>query len=428
MEVVKKIQLKNGLRVFLRPAKHQKLVSVMIGVKTGSEFEEKGKQGVAHFLEHMYFKGSKNFPSSKDVHYALEKFGATVNAATSYEYTNFYATLPPESLDFILEVFADILQNPLFPEPEIEKERAVILEELRMYEDDPRRKASELIFKTLFGDQPAGWPIGGYPETVSRIKREDLINFYKNYSSLNSTLIIAGNFNITRGLIKHIENLFGNFPRKKPKNYSKVLFKKGIKVDIFPKEKLNQAHLVLGFAGFKKPSLSQRILNYHLQTILGVGLSSRLFHILREELACAYYTYASYDVFPNRNLFTIHAGVELSKVLPAVQRIISLLNEVKQKGVSEEEIFKSKNILEASLIGSLETSLSLVNEIFSFFILNEPIPKIETLLKEIKKVKIKDIQKSAQSIFKKDYSGLTLIYPHADEKLKMDLKKTISML
>lgn len=426
---IQKFKLSNGFTILLWPERHQKLTSVMTVVRAGSMMEKRNKMGTAHFLEHMYFKGSKNFPNAKDLHHNLEKYGASVNAFTSYEYTSFYAVLPGRSLNFILEVFADILQNPLFPESEIEKERLVILEELRMYEDDPKRKVLDLIYETLFGNQPAGWPIGGTEKTVSQIKRADLFDFYKTcYSSLNSALIITGDFQNNQKLLQNLQTLFSAFPKRKTKSQHQTNFFHKPKIKILPKENIKQAHLVLAFAESRKPNFQERIAYRHLQTILGQGLSSRLFHILREELACAYYVSAYHDIYPDRHIFTINAGVELSKVSLALEKIVSLLRELKENGVQEEEIFKSKNILEASFYGSLETSYALADYLASSFVLQEPIREINHILHSIRNTKTQTIQKISQKIFQPNFSGLALIYPENKKSLQKDFLQIISRL
>lgn len=426
---IKKIRLANGLQIFLWPDRHQKLTSVMIVVRAGSMLEKSNRMGTAHFLEHMYFKGSKNFPNANELHHALEKYGASVNASTSYEYTNFYATLPGRNLDFILKIFADILQNPLFPKDEVEKERMVILEELKMYEDDPRRRVWDLIYETLFGNQPAGWPIGGTKKTVSRVNREDLIHFYRNnYSGLNSALIISGNFSVSQKLLQELQTLFISFPKKRIKSQPKTKFSPKTKIKILAKENIQQAHIILGFTEAKKPSFRERIIYSHLQTILGQGLSSKLFQVLREDLACAYYVSADYDAYSDRHILTFHAGIELSQLTDALKKIIFILQEIKVSGVSDEEIFKSKNLLEASLIGSLETSFALTSQIASSFVLAEPVAKIEKVLQTIRSITKKEIQTASQKIFQPSLAGLALIYPESNQNLKRKLRKIISQL
>ncbi len=424
--MLKVFKLKNGLTVFLNPEENHRLVAIYFVIRAGSEYETKDKNGTAHFLEHMYFKGSKNFPSAKELHYALEKHGAYVNAVTSYEATLFYAIVPPRNLKFILEVFADILKNPLFPQEEIDKERNVIIEELNMYEDDPKRKITDYAYETIFGDQPAGWPIGGTKETLQQISRQDLINFYnKNYSSLNTALIISGAFEITQNLIKSISELLSDYKKIKPASKPRAIFNPGFKINIYPNSKINQAHLAISFSEVfnKLPSIQKRINITHLATILGVGLSSRLFHILREELGVAYYTYTYFDVYPERYIFSIYAGVDLNKVQISVEKILTMLSDCKEKGFLNEELIKSKNILEASLIGNLETSANTASRIAESFILKEKLFPIKTLLNFIRKTDLGDLKKAANELFNYSKSSLVLIYPEDNQILKNELRK-----
>lgn len=424
--MIKELRLKNGFRCFLWPNETQNSVTVMITVKIGSIYETKENNGISHFLEHMYFKGSKKFPSAKELHYILEKYGALVNAATSYESTSFFSIIPSQSLEFILEVWSDILNNPLFPEEEIEKERRVIIEEINMYEDDPQRQVAENLFSALFKNQPAGYPIAGTKQSIQRLTRDDLLKFYqKCYSAKNSFLVITGNFEISKKLIKVIEKLFSNFPIKPLIQPPKTFKKPNFEVNLQTKKNLQQAHFVLGFAECfdKLPSLKERILISHLVSIIGRGFSSRLFQVLREEISAAYYNHAFSEICRDHLVVAFAAGLDFDKFELACYKIAEIIKDIKEKGITDEELFKSKNMLENSLICGLETSISLAHFISDHLVLGDKIPSLKEIRNLIKATTKKEINDLAKRLFLPQKAASALIFKESAPSLKKEIIK-----
>ncbi|MFH1198405.1 MAG: pitrilysin family protein, partial [bacterium] len=207
----KKTTLKNGLRVITMPMKGTQTSTVLVMVGTGSKYENREISGISHFLEHLFFKGTKKRPTSLMITEDLEKIGADYNAFTSKEVTGFYVRAASFQLDKSMEIVFDMLKNSVFPEDEIEKERKVILEEIKMIKDDPPRYAADLFEILLYGDTPAGWDLIGTPESVSKITREQIISYLSTqYSAKNIIVTVAGAID-NKTVLEKIKKHFGKF-------------------------------------------------------------------------------------------------------------------------------------------------------------------------------------------------------------------------
>jgi predicted Zn-dependent peptidase len=222
----KKISLKNGLRIITVPSKSTQTVTVLVLVGTGSKYERKEEKGISHFLEHMYFKGTKKRPSSLEIAETLDKVGGIYNAFTSQEYTGYFAKVSKEHFELALDWVSDIFLSSTLPEKEIEKERGVIIEEINMRKDHPMEHVQVLWQELLYGDQPAGWDVAGTVETVSKISRKDLINYRETqYVAPNTIVCLAGNFNEREG-VKKVKKYFSKIKigkgREKPKGDRKA--------------------------------------------------------------------------------------------------------------------------------------------------------------------------------------------------------------
>ena len=277
----KKIVFDNGLRIILAPRKDVQTVTVMALVGTGSEFDGK-KKGLAHFFEHMVFKGTKKYSNHKKICEAIEGIGGELNAGTGQEDTMFYAKIPCEYLDRGLSVISELIKNPKIPSKEIEKERLVIIEEAKEDYDLPPMLAAQLLDKLMFGKQPAGWPIEGSIETIRKIDREDLVRYMNSHIVSNSVVIVvAGNFNSRRAESK-IKRCFFDLRQ------GKLLEKKQTRENqsnprlLIRYKNTKQTNLVLGI---RAPSVSSPLAEALriLTIILGGNMSSRLFLSLREE-------------------------------------------------------------------------------------------------------------------------------------------------
>ncbi len=404
----KKTILENGLRIITVPMKDNPTVTVFVLVEAGSKYEAKENNGISHFLEHMCFKGTVTRPSNFDISGELDSLGAHYNAFTSQEYTGYYAKVEYSQVDKILDIISDMYLNPLLPTVEIEKEKGVIIEEINMYEDLPQRKVHELFYNLVYGDQPVGWSILGPKENISRVTREDFINYRTRlYTAPATTVVVAGNIDEEK-IITDITNIFSIMPKVLKGDKEKVKEDQKKPEVALHKKETDQTHLVLGVRTFDNYDERNKVMRL-LLGILDAGMSSRLFKKLRDEMGVCYYVHASHDAFTDHGLFSISAGVDNKRVKEVITVILAELNKLKTELVSEEELQKVKQNLIGSLYLGLETSDSLAQYFGGQEIMRDHIITPEELKAEINSINSVQIKALAEEIFIGQSLNLALI-------------------
>lgn len=420
--VHKKKTLKNGLRIVVVPIKGAPSVTVMSMIEAGSEYETKDKNGISHFLEHMFFKGTKNRPSSLDISKEFDGMGAEHNAFTANEITAYYAKSASKNFDKILDIISDMYLNPIFPEQEMEKEKGVIIEEINMYEDLPQRKVHDVLGELMYGDTTYGWSIAGPKENISKMKIEDFLNYRKTHYVAEKTLIVvAGDVEVNNAFTK-IEKLFKNI--EVGKRIKKVKVKESqVEPQVKVKNKeTDQSHLVLGFRAFGLHDKRMPALKV-LSTILGGGMSSRLFQKMREELGICYYIYTAINDFTDHGNFVIPAGVDKSRLEGAVDGILTEIRKIVKEKVSDDELKKAKDYLIGRMYLGLESSDSLAGFYGFQEIMREDIKTPKEVEKEIEKVTAADVLKLARQIFTNKNINLAIVGDVKDESRLKNLLK-----
>jgi predicted Zn-dependent peptidase len=417
----------HGLKILFLKNNNNLSTTLLILVKAGSDYEEKSKNGIFHFLEHLYFKGTKNYPSPKILMEAIDDLGGSYNAFTGHEYTGYYIKVLPEYSLPALKIFSDILLNPLFPEEEIEKERKVIFEEINLYQDSPSQFVIDLGNQVSFGDQPAGWPIIGNKETVSKIQRKDILDVVsEHYSTRNMLIVLSGKIINEKKLIDFIFENFKKYNSKKVKNKLKLKnYPKNYQEKIYFKE-VDQAHLFLGFPlpgifDLKKRRNYLRLLS----VILGGKSSSRLWLKIREELGAAYYISAYFSEYTDRSLFFIHAGVDLNRLELVLETIVEEINRFKKEGPQPKELKTSKAILKSVLLRDLEDSLETALFYGRYYLLEKRLINLKELIKEIDIVNFNDLKKELRNLFSFKQTKLAAIIP---KKIKINFSKIMQRL
>ncbi|HUD08697.1 MAG TPA: pitrilysin family protein [Candidatus Saccharimonadales bacterium] len=415
----KKTTFKNGLRLITAPMKDTNTVTVVVAVAAGSKYESKKINGLSHFLEHMFFKGTKKRPKTKDIAESLDAVGGEFNAYTSTESTAYYAKVDKEHIGLAIDVVSDIFLNSKIDPKEIEKERGVILQEINMYEDNPMLSVQEEFENLLYGDQPAGWKVIGTKENIARVSQKDFAGYMKNfYTAKNTVVSVVGNFGEMgeSGVIKEIEKIFSKM-RKGEVNKKQKTTEKQARPELKIKhKKTDQAHLVLGFRGYNMFHKDRFALAL-LANILGGTMSSRLFLSVRERLGLAYYVSAGDDESSDCGYFSVRAGVDTdkAKIEKTVKTIISEIKKMKARGVSEKELQKAKDNLRGKMALSLESS----DEVAAFLAGQElgrrEIKKPDEILRRIDKVKRDDILRVARDIFRNENLNLAIIGPIEDK-------------
>ena len=388
--------------------------TVLVLVEAGSKYETKKINGVSHFLEHLCFKGTKKRPTALSISSELESLGAVSNAFTGHEATGYFSKVRTEKLDNILDIIADIYVNPVFNEKEIEKEKGVVIEELNMYEDTPMRKVGDLFMALVYGDQPAGWDIGGTKEVIKSLKREQIVDYRgQHYVAKATTVIVAGAFN-EKELLKKIESLFAGIPVSKKFSKQKTVDSQMRPKALVHFKESDQTHIVLGARAFDMFDSRRYALDV-LSDILGGGMSSRLFQKVREELGAAYYVRAGSDLLTDHGLFAVSAGLNNSRVEQVVKAILGELKKISSSLVGEEELRKSKNHLTGGFMIGLETSDELANFYGQQEIFHEKIMSPKELVKKIEAVTAKEVLSVAKDIMKNKNLNLALIGPFKDK-------------
>lgn len=408
-----KITLANGLRVILASLPAFRSVTAIVLCGAGSRYEIAETNGVSHFLEHMFFKGTNRRPSALVISHALDEIGADYNAFTGKETTGYHIKAASQHLPLLLDMLSDMLWNSKFDHAEIEKERGVIIEEINLYEDTPMRRVVEIYEQVLWGNQPLGWDIGGRKEVIRKLTRANFTNYIdERYVPNNMVLSIAGDFN--RNEVETLVNK--HFGEKNPHLFSGFtpavdLQKKPVLKVVY--KKTDQAHLVVGVRGLKMTH-PDRYNAAVLGTILGGGMSSRLFINVREKRGLAYYVRADHESYSDTGTLAAAAGVDLKRIDDAIQVILGEFGEIAKKKVNDRELKKAKELIKGRIILSWEDSRTVAASFGGDELLEGKVRTLEEYLREIDAVSAEDIERVAQFLFKQRNLNLAVIGPFRD--------------
>jgi len=412
-------KLANGLKLITVPMAGTETTTLLVMFATGSRFESREQNGLSHFLEHMFFKGTTKRPDTMSISSALDNVGAEFNAFSSKEYTGYWIKTAGEHTELALDVLSDMLINSKFDENEINREKGVITEEINMYQDNPMWYIEEIFEALIYGDTPAGWDTAGTKENVAGFTREQFITYWQQqYGSDSATLILAGK------LPENPEALIGRYFD----GLNKSTYKKQLPtVDTFngPKLKIHfkdtdQAHLSLGVRSVPYASADESTIKV-LSVILGGSMSSRLFTQLRERNGLAYYVRCNQESYTDTGYMTTQAGVPTDKIEQAIKIILAEYSKLTTELVPDEELTRVKNLLKGKTPLSLESS----DEVAEFYarqavLLFEQenprrgIIKPDELLKGIDGVRAEDIQALAKKLFRPENLNLAVIGPYKD--------------
>ena len=419
----KKITLKNGLRIIVVPQKSAQAATVLVLVGTGSKYETKEVNGISHFLEHMFFKGTKKRPDKIEIAETLDKVGGIYNAFTGDDYTGYFAKVASSQFDLALDWTSDIFLNSLLPEKEIEKEKGVIIEEINMIYDNPMAYVGVLWNKLLYGDQPAGWDIAGTKETVSAINRRKLLDYFKNhYVASNTVVCLAGNFK-EQPAIEKIKRYFSSMPRNKPAIKREVTETQNQPELLVHYKETDQTHLRLGARGFNLFH-PKRYVQDILGGLLGGMMSSRLFIEVREKLGLAYYIRTEIEANPDTGFLVTAAGVDSQRIEKALSVILKEYKKISENKASHLELKKTKDNLKGKLALLLESSDAQASFYGIQELLEKKVLAPKEIFKEIDKVSANDMLKVAKDIFQPKNLNLALVGPFKDkDKFQKLLKR-----
>jgi predicted Zn-dependent peptidase len=410
--------LPNNLRVVTAemPQAYSATVSVAVGV--GSRHESFAKNGgVSHFLEHLLFKGTKLRPSTKIISEQIDAVGGWNNAYTSNEQTNFIIKLPYQHVELGVDILADMLQNSLFDADEIDRERGVVIEEMNVYRDDPASYVHRLTPELLWPGHPLSRDVIGSEKVIGSVQRDAIMAYQQSfYRPGNMVLAVAGRIK-HEDVVAMAERFFGTMedaPVTPIRRVTKGLADK--KTNAITKDTA-QTHLVIGttsFADRHPDEVTTRIIS----TILGRGLSSRLFLNVRERKGLAYAVGASQESFVDTGALEVYAGVNVAKTNDAIGAILEELQLIAKEPVGEAELAKAKHQMQGSLQMSMESNSAVADRLSSELAILGKIQSVEEIIAEIEAVTVRDVQRVAQQLFGLDRLRLGIISPEADSATK----------
>jgi predicted Zn-dependent peptidase len=411
-----KFTFKNGLRLVTVPMKNTQAVTVLVLVGTGSKYETKEVNGISHFLEHMFFKGTKTKPSTTELIKPLDKIGGIYNAFTDQEQTGYWAKVDAVHINIAIDWVADIFLNSKLDPKEIEREKGVIIEEINMYLDEPMNYVSDLWNKLLYGDQPSGWSIAGTKEIVKTIRRDSFINYLKNhYSSLNTIVVVAGKISNTNKLKRDIQQKFQGINNTNPHLRGDVSVSQQKPQTLIYYKNTDQTHMELGVKSYNMFHKDKYVLDV-LNTVLSGGFTSRMWTNIRERKGLAYYIYTILNADLDNGFLLTKAGVNNNKAEEAIKEILNQYKIIRDRKVSVQELRKAKDFLRGRVTLRMESSDAQASFYGNQELFENKILTLEEKLAKIEAVTAKDIQRVAKDIFGPEKLNLALIGPFKDKK------------
>jgi predicted Zn-dependent peptidase len=407
-----KTTLANGLRVVTAPMPHAKSVACFVMLAAGSRYETKDTNGIAHFAEHMFFKGTKRRPTARQIAGEIDSIGGEFNAFTSKEYTGYYVKCAAEHRDVALDVLVDMLRHSKFDSEEIEREKGVIVEEMNMYYDTPRDYVDGVYDELLYGDTPLGWDIIGRKETVRAAERETFIDYLERwYRAPRMVAGIAGN--LGGGLTSRLEELLGDVQDGSNGEPPPVEWSQDAPQVKLHTKQSDQAHIRVGVHSYPLVHPDRYALSL-LATVLGGGMSSRLFTEVRERRGLAYYIYGHQQGYTDTGTLFAQGGVDINRIDDAVSTVVHEFARIAADPIEPDELEKARNFAKGRLVLSLEDPKGMILFGLRNEVLEETLREPEEVLAGLDAVTIEDVQRVAQDIIRENRLNFALIGPFDD--------------
>ncbi|MDD5773145.1 MAG: pitrilysin family protein [bacterium] len=408
--------LKNGLKVVMEKIPYVRSVSLGLWVEAGSRDENKNESGFSHFIEHLLFKGTKK-RDARSISSELESVGGRLDAFTGREYTCLSARVLDTHLDLALELISDLYHNSTFPRDELERERQVVLEEIKMSEDIPEDFIFDIFNESIYPDNSLGRPILGYRDIILKLSRDKIFDFYKKYYDPSKTILaLCGNFS-EKPFIEKTKKYFKSpgskisFPAKITPEYHQ-----GIKVHT---KKLNQVHICLGAEGLEFDHKDRSVIQV-LNVMLGGSMSSRLFQEIREKRGLAYSIYSCQSSHKDSGAIMIYAGTAKDKANEVVALILKELNSVKRGKITQAEMNLSKEQLKGNIVLGAESTENRMMRLATCEFYMRKYISLEESIAEIDKVKKDDVIRLAAQIFNPSKLNLTCLGPVSKKEISFN--------
>lgn len=399
--------LKNGLRIVTEEVPYVHSAVVGIWVKAGSRNENYSNHGISHFIEHLLFKGTEK-RTAKQIAQELETVGGSINAFTTKEFTCYYAKVLDEHFDLAIDILADMFFNSKFDELEIAKEKNVIIEEIKMYEDSPDELIHDLFAQTVLQKHPLGQTIIGTRESVNNITRPDIISYLsQNYTPANTVIAVAGNVNHNK-VVDKLSQLFGHWNGKQIE--TKYQQPERGSATVLVQKDTEQVQICMGVPGLPRDNDDTYTL-YVLNSVLGGGLSSRLFQEVRENQGLAYSIYSYHTSYFDGGLFTIYAGTSRDRFEEVVELIAKELYKCKKFGIGQEELERTQTQIKGSLLLSLESISNRMSRLGRTELCYGRVIPAEEIVEKTSKVTVSQVLELSEELFRKEIFSLTALGP-----------------
>ena len=403
---IERAKLPNGIRIVTEVMPYVRSVSLGVWIGSGSRVEVGPENGLSHFIEHMVFKGTTN-RSSEDIARSVDSVGGGLDAFTSKELVSFNTKVMDEHLPIALDVLSDLVLNPVFRSEDIEKEKSVILEEIKMEADQPEFVLHETFISNFWKNHGLGKPILGTKETVKKFEHDMLFDFYSRvYAPRNILITAAGNLDHDE-MVRMIRQKFSGLEDRAdvpvdsvPSTHAPLILKK--------KESLEQIHIALGVPAYRLAH-EARFPLYLLNTVAGGGMSSRLFQNIREKQGLAYAVYSELNLFSDTGCFTVYAGTGVETAKQVIESIITELRKLKEELIGEDELQRAKDHMKGSLMLSLESTSSRMSNLARQELYFDRFMSLDEMLESIESVTRDEVQSVAQNFFKTEDIALAVL-------------------
>ena len=416
--------LKNGLRVIVVPIDDVESVTSLVMVGAGSRYETRKNNGISHFLEHMAFKGTKKRPTAREIATLIDGIGAESNAFTGKEVTGYYIKSAAAHVNTTLDILSDILTNSKLDQEEIDRERGVIIEEINLYEDTPMRKIYDVFEDLMYGDTPMGWDIAGTKDVINSTNRADFVSYMDSlYSADNMTVVVAGKVNAQK-ISADIEKFFSpmkKFRTFKPQPVTESQKKPEVRIK---HKKSEQAHFAVGVRTSGLQDETDRYPLSILSSILGGGMSSRLFYEVRERKGLAYYVRSYSEKYADVGYLASFAGVDPKRVDDAISTVVEEYQKIQKKGeITVDEVTKAQEFVKGHFILELEDTKSIATHYASEELLEKEMKNPDEIMKKLDAVTLDEVHAVAVKYLEKQPLNLALIGDFEDQARFLKLIK-----
>jgi predicted Zn-dependent peptidase len=403
----------NGLAVATKTMEHMESVSFGIWIKAGARYENTTNNGISHLLEHLLFKGTKT-RGMKEIKESIEGRGGSFNGFTSEEVTCYLVKLLAKDAALGVDILSDMVLNPKLDEKEIEKEKSVIVEEINMYKDIPAQHVHEILTEMLWPNQPLGMPLAGTVENVNSMRKKDVDLYKEAFYKPNNMLLIGTGMIEEAKLLQLAGKYLSASAEAKPPKFVKAVNDQHKPILRIVKKDTEQTHMALAFHAMNRLSPDRYVASI-LNIILGANMSSRLFHVVRDEMALCYEISSSVRKYDDAGAFVVGSGLDESNLVKALEVILRELNRIKNEPVPDKELERAKEFYKGQLLFTMEDTMSHMLWLGEKIASNEKELDAKKIMEKISSISKEDIMRVAGGIFKNESINLAVIGPVKDE-------------